>query len=311
MIYNEISRAVGDSKLAKVLGWIFLVLGIMVFISAMESYLKWNSKNINYNKEYVYSEYGTLYYETNGNNVYVDKIYNTDEEIISLDIPNKETVVMYCNKDNRNECIYFDENDSIDKSMQNPILVLFVSLFLISFALFFIYEKRSKKVVNNKKVDVDENTSLSSIYLFYVFLFLLGCGFVGLQVYNAVNYFSLRNSNNITEATIYSEMYNIGASKNKYKSISYYYVDNQKYIYVNDEYENGNLEENLGKTFELYYNKNNPNKVSKKKNPVDLFILLVGIVLLIFSFPFVFFKKKIEKRLDKVLSSQNDTECKI
>ncbi len=311
MNYNEINKNIGNSKLAKIFGWLFLIAGIMVFISTIVSYFSWNSKKADYNKEYVYSNYGALYYEKEQNNVYVNKIYNTDDEIISVNIPDKETAIMYCSKTNNNECIYFDTNNSVDQSMQNPILGLFATLFLMSLAMFLIPKKRFNKEINEDGEIISEGSSISSIYLFYIFLFVGGIGCIGWQLYNAVNYFNLKNGNNIAIATIYSEIYNVGKSNNNYKPVAYYYVDNQKYIYVNDAYEEGNLEENLGKTFELYYNQNNPNKVSKKKNPVNFLLLLSGIFLSAFTFPFIFFKKKMEKRIDKNLSKQKSNEWEI
>ena len=311
MNYNEMNKNIGNSKLAKVLGWFFLIAGIIVFISTIVSYFSWSSKKVNYNKEYVYSNFGALYYEKGQNNVYVNKIYNTDDEIISVNIPDNETAIMYCSKTNNNECIYFDNNNSVDQSMQNPILGLFVTLFLMSIAMFLIPKKRFNKEINADGEIISEGSSISSIYLFYIFLFAVGIGCVVWQLYNAVNYYNLKKGNNIAIATIYSEMYNVGKSNNMYKPVAYYYVDNQKYIFVNDEYEKGNLEENLGRTFELYYNQNNPNEVSKKKNPVNLLLLLIGICFSVFTFPFVFFKKKMEKRIDKNLSSQKSNEWKI
>lgn len=311
MNYNEMNKNVGNSKLGKIFGWFFLIAGITVFITIIVSYFSWNSKRIDYNKEYVLSDYGTLYYEKNGNNVYVNKIFNTDGEIISLDIPDKNTAIMYCSKTNNSECIYFDINNSVDQNMQNPFLGLLLTLFLMSLATFLIPKKRFNKVMNEDGEIIGEGTSISSIYLFYVFLFVVGIVCVAGQLYVAVNYFNLKNGNNTTIATIYSEIYNEGKSNGNYKYVAYYYVDNQKYIYVNDTYEEGNLEENLGKTFELYYNQNNPNDISKKKNPVNYLLLLAGICFSAFTFPFVFFKKKMEKRIDKNLSAQKNNEWKI
>ena len=311
MNYNEMNKNIGNSKLAKIFGWFFLIAGIIVFISTIGSYLEWNSKKADYNKEYVYSNFGTLYYEKNGDNIYIDKIYNTDDEIISINIPDKETTIMYCSKTNNNECIYFDTNNSVDQNMQNPILGLIVTLFLISLALFLIPKKRFNKKINENGKIINEGASISNLYLFYIFLFAVGIGCIGWQLYNAGNYFKLKNNNNTTTATIYSEIYSVSKSNNNYKPVAYYYANNQKYIYVNDSYEEGNLDENLGNTFELYYNPNNPNEVSKKKNPVNFSLLLIGICFSAFAFPFIFFKEKMEKRIDKNLSVQKTNEWKI
>lgn len=306
MNYNEINKSVGKSKVAKIFGWIFLVAGILVCITTLSTYIGWKLKENNYNKQYVYSSYGNLYYENNNDKTYVETIYDTNNEVIDLDIPNEKTVIMYCSKENTSECIYFNMNNSVDQGMLNPFMSIIVTLFLIVIGLFFVINTRVQK--DDKE---EEKSSLSSIYMFYVFLFVFGASVLIWQIYNAVNYFKLKNNLNVTTATIYSEIYNIGAENDLYKPVSYYYVDNQKYIYVNDSYIDGSLEENIGTTFELYYNKNNPSEVSKKESPVNILMLIIGIGFVAFSTPFVFFKNKMEKRIDKNVSKQTNQEWKI
>ena len=306
MNYNEINKSVGKSKVAKIFGWIFLVAGILVCITTLSTYIGWKLKENNYNKQYVYSSYGNLYYENNNDKTYVETIYDTNNEVIDLDIPNEKTVIMYCSKKNTSECIYFNMNNSLDQGMLNPFMGIIVTLFLIVIGLFFVINTRVQK--DDKE---EEKSSLSSIYMFYVFLFVFGASVLIWQIYNAVNYFKLKNNLNVTTATIYSEIYNIGAENDLYKPVSYYYVDNQKYIYVNDSYIDGSLEENIGTTFELYYNKNNPSEVSKKESPVTILMLIIGIGFVAFSTPFVFFKNKMEKRIDKNVSKQTNQEWKI
>lgn len=306
MDYNEINKSVGKSKVAKIFGWIFLVAGILVCITTLSTYIGWKLKENNYNKQYVYSSYGNLYYENNNDKTYVETIYDTNNEVIDLDIPNEKTVIMYCSKKNTSECIYFNMNNSLDQGMLNPFMSIIVTLFLIVIGLFFVINTRVQK--DDKE---EEKSSLSSIYMFYVFLFVFGASVLIWQIYNAVNYFKLKNNLNVTTATIYSEIYNIGAENDLYKPVSYYYVDNQKYIYVNDSYIDGSLEENIGTTFELYYNKNNPSEVSKKESPVNILMIIIGIGFVAFSTPFVFFKNKMEKRIDKNVSKQTNQEWKI
>ncbi len=305
MNYNEINKSVGKSKVAKIFGWIFLIAGILVFITTLSTYIGWKSKENNYNKQYVYSSYGNLYYENNNDKIYVKTIYDTNNEVINLDIPNEKTVIMYCSKENMSECIYFDMNNSLDQGILNPFINIIAILFLISIGLFLMINTRIQK--DDKG---EEKSSLNSIYMLYVFLFVLGAGALIGQIYNAVNYFKLKNNLNVTTATIYSEIYNIGSENDLYKPVSYYYVDNQKYIYV-DSYIEGNLEDNIGTTFELYYNKNNPSEVSKKENPINIMITIIGIGFVAFSTPFIFFKSKMEKRIDKNISKYKNQEWKI
>ena len=219
---------------------------------------------------------------------------------------------MYCDKNNPRECIYFDANNSLDQSRLNPTMDFFVELLLLATAIFLILKKRYNILPKDgNREEYKKGSSLSSIYLCFVLIFAIGIGIFGWQLYNAINYFNLKNNVNITTATIYSEIYNVGGNKYLYKPVSYYYVDNQKYVYVNDQYEYGNLNDNLGNTFELYYNKNNPNQVSKKENPINFLLLIGGIFFTALAFPFVFFKKNMEKRMDKNLAAQEKQEWKI
>ncbi len=297
MSYNEIVKSIRKSKLAKIFGWIFLVAGILGFIIFLSTYVSWKLKEDNYNKEYVYSNYGYLYYENNNERTNVETIYDINNEIIELDIPNEKTVIMFCSKENPSECIYIDMDNSIDQVILNPIISIFPILLLIALGLFLVINTRKQK--DDKG---EEKTSLNSIYMFCVFLFTCGIGVFGWQIYNAVNYFNLKNDLNVTTATIYSEIYSTGAENDLYKPVSYYYVDNQKYIYVNDSYVDGSLEENIGTTFELYYDENNPAKVAKKENPVNIWMIIIGIAFVAFSTPIVFFKSKMEKRNDEKMA---------
>lgn len=309
MNYNEINKSVENSKLAKIFGWIFLIAGILVFITTIGSYIGWKTKETGYIKEYVYSDSGILYYENNEEKVYVEKTYNTNDKIIELDIPDKKTAIMYCDKNHPSDCIYFDTSNSVDQSRLNPIIGIYCSLFLVAMALFFIPKKRCNKILqkDGNSEEYEKGSSLSSIYLFYVFLFAVGIGLLGWQLYDVINYLKLKNNNNITTATIYSDLYIKGADNDKYKPVSYYYVDNQKYVYISDP-EYGNLNDNIGNTFKLYYNKDNPNEVSTIENPVDFILIIIGICSTAFSIPFVFCKKKMEKRIDKNLSVQEKQE---
>lgn len=300
--YNECQKKVGNNKFSRFLGWLLLIFGIIIFITALLSYVNWNSKKNNYIKEYVYSEFGTLYYESNGNKVYIQNVYNTDNEKITIDIPNNYVVIMYIDKNNIHDGIYFDSDNTNDQSMLNPTMSLYVTLFLVAFGLYFILTYKEQK---------ENKTTIKPLFLIFVFIFLLGIGFIVFEGYNALNYFNLKSQNNIATATIYSQLHNKGTEENLYKPVAYYYVDGEKYIYVNDTYEKGSFENKLGTTFELYYEKSNPSKVSKKENPVDFKILILGIGLALFSLPFIFFKNKMDRRFQKNILKQNENDWKI
>ena len=222
-------------KMSKIVGWILLVFVFLEVIVIFSSFFEWKSKESEYTKQFVYSSSGNLYYEKDDEKIYVETIYNTDNELIELNIPDKETVIMYSSKENPQECIYFEMDNTLDQSILNPFVGMITPLFVFAVAFYLI---------SNSKI------FLSRIYFCYVFFFALGLGFSIWQSSNLINYLDLKNNNNIVEATIYSEIYTIIPDNDVYKPVSYYYVDNQKYLYADDSYISGSLEENLGKTFE-------------------------------------------------------------
>ena len=286
MDYSDINRSVGKSKYSKIVGWIFLVSGILVLSVTLSSYIEWNLNDNNYNKQYVYSDNGILYYENKNDKTYVEIIYDMNNEVIELDIPDKKTVIMYCSKENMNECIYFDVNNSIVQGILNPFMSIVVSLFLIALGLFCVINRKMYKKNKGEKT-----YSLNSLYMFYISLFIFGAGILNEQIYQAVNYFNLKNDSNVTTATIYSEIYSVGRE--------------------NDLYIDGSLEENIGTTFELYYNRNNHNEVSKKQKPVNISMIIIGIGFVVYSAPFVFFKNKMEELIKKYILKKKNKECKI
>ena len=279
-------------KSFKIVGWILIIIGVLVFITNIIPFINLNTKKSNYTLEYVYNDSGTLYYELGNERIYIQNIYNMDNEKITPYIPNNETIMMYIDKNNINEGIYFDLNNTIDKSVLNPALTIFTTLFFISAGLTCIL---TFEEANGRK------HKISSLIPIFIFLIILGVGFIGSQVDDSITYFNLKGKNNVTIATIYSEMYNNGQASNKYefggyesyKPVAYYYVDGNKYIYVNNDYEKGTLEDNLGNTFEVYYDEQNPSKAVKKENPTNILVLIVGIGLVVlFSAPIVALMRK-------------------
>ena len=48
-------------KSFKIVGWILIIIGILVFITNIIPFINLNAKKSNYTLEYVYNDYGTLY----------------------------------------------------------------------------------------------------------------------------------------------------------------------------------------------------------------------------------------------------------
>lgn len=286
---NNIIKEVQKNKILIFLGWFFLFFGIISFFATIIFFVNKSARDKDYNMEYVYNDNGVYYYLNDGSNVYVNKIISNDKKIISPSIPNKKTVKMYCNKNNINECIYYDINH---ESEENPIILVIVTLVLLSMSSFVLIGYRrniSDKQQNRKKI------SFNNVFLFAVLLFSIACYILIVQISNVISYIKLKNDNNITYATVYSEIYT--NNSNNYKAVSYYHVNNKKYIYVDDHFEKGSL--NIGKKIELYYDMDNPTNAVKKGSPVNIKFTLICLLFLIFSVPILLFKKKAEDKYYK------------
>lgn len=272
-------------KILKIIIACFLILCSIITLFQT---ITWQLQKKDYNKEYVYSDSGSLYYEKNGKKIYIEQIYNTNSETLKLNVPDKKTIIMYCYKDKPTEGIYLGMNNTADARLQNPIVNICVSLFILAVAFFILSKKNKENPIYN-------------YYLFYVFIFLIGMIMSVYQIGNIINYYSIKNDNNIVNATIYSDIYETGISNEKYKAVSYYYVDDTKYVYVDEIYKSGNINDVLGTTQKLYYDSNSPEKASSKISFVTPLFLIIGIFIIIISFPFVFFRNKMAERYNKAI----------
>ncbi len=301
MDYNTYVRGIDNIKFFKFLGWFFLICGCLTLGGTLITSVSWKFEEINYSKEYVYSSYGSYYYEVDGRKIYVNDIYNTDKEkMLDLEIPNEMTVIMYCNKNNNQECIYFDI-DGKDSGVLNPMGPIIISLFILMLAVFLLWKEKGTSDYKNGV----GKTSFTRMTLVSIFLIMIGVIVVFGQSKNLLDYTRIKRQKNVVEGTIYSEIYNSGKNSDRYKAVANYYVDGKKYIYVSNIYYQGYLEEDKGKKIELYYDDDNPEIVVSSDNFMMIFILVFGIILIILGTPFVFFKRKMEERKDNCLQESN------
>ncbi len=272
-------------KILKIIIGCFLILCSIITLFQT---ITWQLQKKDYNKEYIYSDFGNLYYEKNNEKIYIEQIYNTYGEELQLNVPNKKTIIMYCYKDKPTEGIYLGMNNTPDARLQYPIVNICVALFILAVAFFILSKKNKENLIYR-------------YYLLYIFSLFIGIVMIVYSVTNIINYYSIKKDNNIVNATIYSDIYETGISNEKYKAVSYYYVDGTKYVYVDETYKNGNINDVLGTTQKLYYDSNNPEKVSSKINFVTFIFLIIGIFITIISFLAVFFKNKMAERYNKAI----------
>ncbi len=270
-------------KILKVTIGCFLILCSIITLFQT---ITWQISKKDYNREYVYSDFGNLYYEKNGEKIYIEKIYNTDSEELQLEVPNQKTIIMYCYKNNPTEGIYLGINNTPDARLEYPTINICVSIFILTLALYILSKKNKENPIYR-------------YYLFYIFGLFIGIVMIFYSVTNIINYYSIKNDNNIVNATIYSDIYETGISTEQYKAVSYYYVNDVKYVYVDEIYKNGDINNVLGTTQKLYYNPNNPEKSYSKINFVTFLFLIIGTPITIISFLCVFFKDKMAMRYNR------------
>lgn len=298
--YKEYQKNIGNNKFYKVSGWICLIIGIWIFITDFFPGVKWLTQRNNYTQVYAYSESGTLYYEKQNQRVDIQNIYNSSNEKITLNVPNGKMVMLYIDNNNIGDGIYFNPDNTTDQSIQKPILTVISTLFLVAVGLYFIITSKEAK---------EDKATTKPVFWIYIFLFTVGAMLIIVQVYSITNYLRLEKQNNITIATICSEIYSSKERENRYRPVAEYYVNGNKYLYI-DNYKDGTLEAELGNTIELYYDEQEPNKTSQTKNPVDAMFWICGIALMLIATPGLFFRKKFEKHIQES-ASQAEKEWKI
>ena len=266
---------------------------VLCFIFTTYITIRWIIKMKNYSKEYVYSDSGNLYYEKDGEKIYIDKLYNSKGEDLKLEIPDKKTIIMYCYKDNPKEGIFLDINNTSDSGLQHPIINLCVAIFILAFGLYFLTKK-------------NYSNPIYKYYYFYVCFSIVGTVMLVTQISKIVNYNNIKNNYNIVNSTIYSDLYEVGAAGGQYKAVSYYYVDGIKYVYADEIFVDGDINDAIGKTQEIYYNPNNPEEAYGQINSVNKLFIVLGIFLIIISAPSVFFRKLMAERYEEVMSNAND-----
>ena len=90
--YENIHKYTGKSKFLLFFGWLFIICGILVLVTNIVTWNEWGKKEKNYEKKYVYSENGDLYYEKENEKTYIETVYNSDQEKITPNIPNSKTI---------------------------------------------------------------------------------------------------------------------------------------------------------------------------------------------------------------------------
>lgn len=276
-----------NGKGNKIIGIIFLLVGIMVMLVCSIMHISWSLKKDNYVQVYAQSNNGSLEYKYNDQLRKVDKISDYYDETLFLDIPDSKSVKLFCQKDNNSNCIYFNESNELENSIVNsPILAILCSLLLIVIGLFF-YEKSQPFNPNRKRS--------YSMYCFCLWIALSGICILGWQIMNYSNFNKLKEQNNIITAHVYSEIYIKNASNESHKILATYIVDNKEYVYARNFYKKGNIESNI----KLYYDGSNPSKALEDQKTINIGLVLLSLVFIIISIPYLFLSSSIKSKIKK------------
>ena len=282
---NAISRG---GKLTKIAGWFLVVVGATIFLVSSVTAINWYAKKHNYEQQYVDGPTRALSYRLDGHTINITKLLDTAGEDVSLELPEDQTAVVYCEKSNPASCIYFDMDNAMDENALNPSIGLYMSFMAVALGLYV--------VLTIKYADKDHASPRKPLFALFLVLFLAGISVVIYQVYLTVEHSVLKSQNNTTTARIYSSIYNASSSKNNmYKPVADYYVNGVRYVYVKDLYTEGSLAEDRHKTFELYYDKDNPRRVSEKEKPINLVMTFIGVAFIVLG-AMGLFKKETAKR---------------
>lgn len=259
----------------KITGIIFLIVGLLVLLVCSFMYLNWSSKKNNYIQIYAYSSNGLLEYKYNDQSINVDKISNYYDETILLKIPDGKSIKLFCEKNNNSNCIYFDESNELESSIvNNPILAIFCSLFLVVIGLFFIEKSQPYNPNKNKSY---------SMFCFFSWIALSGLFILGWQIVRYSNYNELKKQNNVITANVYSEIYNKNSSNESHKILATYNVNNSEYTYVRDFYKKGNIE----KSIKLFYDSNNPSIAIEDEKSVNIGLIIISLMFVSASIPYL------------------------
>lgn len=295
------SKIKKKSKFIKIFGYFFIIFGVLATILYVTNWIDWNQKKDNYTKQCAYSNGTSLYYKVDEQTIYVNKIFNTSDEKIDLDIPNGKSVILYSNNSNVNECIYFDMDNSNDAVMLEPIQGVFV-LFFIGIGVYFASGDKNAVIQGNLDM------SPRNLRWFGIFFFVIGMVAIIGGILENINNLSISSQDNRVTATIYSEIHSY--KTDIYKPVAKYSIDDKEYIYVSDTYVDGQLEENLYTTIELYYDQNDYNKVVPVEQKVQIKIIIYGLLLAFWGFPFAFRNKKMQQLVEEYVETAENDEDK-
>ena len=133
------------SRSMQIIGWIFLVIGIILFISTSISFFRWMSIQSDYQEVYASNESGSLSYELDGRDYLIKEVLDINGDSYQLNMPDGQTAIFYCQKSQLTTCRYGGNyEDSSVLNLQNPFTSFLVSFFILALAILVISAGRKR-----------------------------------------------------------------------------------------------------------------------------------------------------------------------
>lgn len=260
------------------------LIGFSIFFS---TWLRWKNESANYFEVIALMENNKISYLDEGNFVEVEKLKNfSGIEITDFELGENEAIVLYCNEEEKNNCIYVDYNNFIEANSINPMsMMLFFSILCIIFLIIWEIRHEKKKLLRY--------CSLSVIFL------ILGISMAVIYTCQVMDYYVfVDDSLNVVNSEVIAYLKGDDFTK-EFRPVSIYEVDGVKYHYFSKKVVKGNFNEQKNTKLTLYYDKEYHNFAEKKENLFDIMLIILIVAELLGSISYLTVGKKLLKRNDK------------
>lgn len=280
---NEVKKKIDFIQVILIFLIVICVLGFSIFFS---TWLRWSCDKVNLKEVISLKQNTEIGYLEEGKFVIVDKLKDFyDIELSELELSEDEAVVLYCDIDNKTDCIYVDYNNFIERNSVNPIYMILIFIILTIVLLVIL-------VVRRKKINV---------IIYYVFIgIFFTFGIVGASIHTCqiMNYYVFVDDSPYVANSVIVARLKGDNSKSEYRPVSEYEVEGIKYYYFGKKSIKGDFNKQKGEKLTLYYDSVNHAIAVKKENPFDILFIILIVVELIVSMVYVIIGKKRLQRND-------------
>lgn len=126
-------------KTMRVFGYIILIASTFLIVNLGVTWFSWSTDRTNYNEvTAVMDEDNIINYTMDGKNYIVDKVGSDSYKELNMAkiFEENKRVKMYCNKENKGDCLYLDYNYT------NPFRTIFIGILIALVGGFFVFPNR-------------------------------------------------------------------------------------------------------------------------------------------------------------------------